>query len=199
MADPDCLKCLGPVRVLGMLWRTQVFPCYYGMLLDDKTGLFPQTAFEAYVQKHGMLGRDSCPFLGAEKPVVQPATEPKPKKGFRRVGGSRYGFTLIELLIVLAIVAIVATIFIPALINYYEKKNAPPAPLTALQPVTRISNWDGEVREKLREVCVSGHVYYFADIDSGFGDANTRAIIFAPKLDDDGKPVKCGPELEKEK
>ena len=198
MADPDCLKCPGIPKDQGILWPTRWFPCNTGFHLR-KDGTFPQEDFEAYVREYGMLWREGCPYLDQPAVPAVPVAKPKQPKGFRRVGGSRYGFTLIELLIVLAIVGIAAACIIPALHDHYQKKDNPPAPLTALQPVTRISNWDGEVREKLREVCVSGHVHYFADIDSGFGDANTRAIIFAPKLDDDGKPVKCGPELEKEK
>jgi prepilin-type N-terminal cleavage/methylation domain-containing protein len=105
------------------------------------------------------------------------------------------GFTLIELMIVLAIVGIMAAVLVPALVNCYKNRNEP-KPLTALQPVPKEGNWDDDLRHTLREVCVGGHTYFLGHYCPG---CSNSVAVLAPKLTDDGKPVKCGPELEKEK
>ena len=74
---------------------------------------------------------------------------------------------------------------------------AKPKVLTATIPVERSDNWNDENRDGLRIVCLEGHSYYYFFTDRM--DHSEEYAIFAPKLDDEGHPVKCGPVLEKTK
>lgn len=67
-----------------------------------------------------------------------------------------------------------------------------PENLTATLPVNRTDNWNDQSRDELTLVCVEGHSYYYSLVKRDSG----RYALFAPKLDDDGKPVKCGVVLE---
>jgi len=69
-----------------------------------------------------------------------------------------------------------------------------PKVLTATIPVERSDNWNDQSRDELKIVCLEGHSYYYSLVKRDSG----RYALFAPKLDDEGHPVKCGPVLEKQ-
>lgn len=70
------------------------------------------------------------------------------------------------------------------------KRYYPPAEPTALAPVEVATDWDDGWRDRLEQVCIEGHTYYYAN-------RGELGAILAPKLNDDGTPVKCGPVVEK--
>lgn len=84
-----------------------------------------------------------------------------------------------------------------------ENKSTPSEMATKTVPQTDdLSNSDiSDIRPKLFLVCVESHTYYFARLKhAGAGGLSwSYETIFAPKLTDEGKPVKCGLELEKSK
>ncbi len=76
--------------------------------------------------------------------------------------------------------------------------NTEPKMPTDTLPVSKTTNWDDKLRDNLKIVCIEGHAYYYANVAYFCTEGCDRASVLAAKLTDEGKPVKCGPELEKE-
>jgi len=119
---------------------------------------------------------------------------------------SRSGFTLVDLLIAIAIVGILVAVVAPAACEYIKKNGraeeaAAPPPVPSI-PIATAANWEDDLKDELKVVCIDGFEYYFASIAAGglLDDANSdksRAVL-APKFDKEtALPKRCSAEQEK--
>jgi prepilin-type N-terminal cleavage/methylation domain-containing protein len=110
------------------------------------------------------------------------------------------GFTLIELMICIAITAIVVAVAVPALIDY-SKRHREHAEQEAAQaiPIATAYNWNDELKDKLKVVCIDGFEYYFASITGNWtNNSDDSRAVLAPKFDaTTALPKRCVAEQEK--